>query len=110
MTILVICQLIGEIIARACGLPLPGPVLGLVFLLAWLIARGGPDAELETASRGLLNHLSLLFVPAGVGVMTQLDALSRAWWPITAALVVSTVLTLIVTALVMQWLAPRESS
>ena len=109
LTILVVCQLIGEVIAQASGLPLPGPVIGLMLLLAGLTLAGGPDRELETTSRGLLQHLILLFVPAGVGIITQLDVLRRDWLPIVAALLVSTTLALLVTALVMQWLAPREA-
>ncbi len=108
LTILVVCQLIGEVIAQASGLPLPGPVIGLMLLLVALAVTGGPDRELEATSRGLLQHLILLFVPAGVGIITQIDVLKRDWLPIVAALFVSTTLTLLVTALVMQWLAPRE--
>jgi holin-like protein len=108
LTILVICQLIGEGAAQASGLPLPGPVIGLVLLLGALIATGGPTPEVEATSRGLLRHLPLLFVPAGAGIVTQLDVLARQWVPILAALLVSTVLALLVTGIVMQKLAPPE--
>ena len=69
LTLLVLCQFAGEVAARGLGLPLPGPVLGLIFLLAGLLlrarlGRGGPPAELKTTAQGLLNHLGLLFVPA----------------------------------------------
>jgi holin-like protein len=109
LTILIICQLIGEVVAQASGLPLPGPVIGLMLLLGALIVTGGPNRDLETTSRGMLQHLPLLFVPAGVGVVTQLGTLAREWLPITVALIVSTALTLLVTALVMQRLAPPEA-
>ena len=105
LTLLLICQLIGEILTRLMGLPLPGPVLGLVLLFALLIARGGPDSDMRGTATGLLRHLSLLFVPAGVGVITQLDTLGREWFPITVSLLVSTALGLIVTAWLMQRLA-----
>ena len=67
--ILLVCQLLGELIARAAALPVPGPVLGLAFLLAALLARGGPDDSLAGVANGLLQHLSLLFVPAAVGLV-----------------------------------------
>lgn len=105
LTTLIACQLAGEVIARAMALPLPGPVLGLMLLLGLLLARGGPDVELREASGGLLRHLSLLFVPAGVGVVTQLDALAQDWAAIAVAIVVSTALGLAVTGLVMQRLS-----
>ena len=60
---------------------------------------------MKTTSQGLLQHLSLLFVPAGVGVITQLDVLGRNWLPVLVALVVSTALGLLVTGWVMQRLA-----
>ncbi len=102
LTALTLCQFAGEVVARAAGLPIPGPVLGLVLLLAILAARGGPDEAMRSTAGGLLRHLSLLFVPAGVGVITQLDALGQDWLAIAVAITVSTVLGLGVTALVMQ--------
>ncbi len=102
LTGLTLCQFAGEVIARAAGLAIPGPVLGLVLLLAILAVRGGPDEAMRSTTAGLLRHLSLLFVPAGVGVITQLDALGRDWLAIAAAITVSTALGLGVTASVMQ--------
>ncbi len=108
LTVLVLCQFIGEVIARGVGLPLPGPVLGLILLLVILILRGGPDEALRGTSNGLLRHLSLLFVPAGVGIVTQLDALERDWLPIVVAILVSTTLALVVTGWLMQRLDKSE--
>jgi len=102
LTILVLCQFVGEVIARAAGLTVPGPVLGLLLLLGILAARGGPDEPMRSATNGLLRHLSLLFVPAGVGVITQLDALSNDWLAIGVAILISTALGLGVTGWVMQ--------
>ncbi|HWK47223.1 MAG TPA: CidA/LrgA family protein [Stellaceae bacterium] len=108
LTVLIGCQLAGEIITQATGLPLPGPVIGMVILLGLFIVRDGVPTDIDLVSRGLLQHLSLLFVPAGVGIMVQLDLLAADWLPITAALIGSTVLSLLVTALVMQRLAKPE--
>ena len=80
-------------------------MLGLVLLFAVLAARGGPDAELRDTSNGLLRYLSLLFVPAGVGIVTQLDALARDWVAILASILVSTALSMLVTGWVMQRLS-----
>ena len=101
VTLLLVCQLAGEVVARLLGLPLPGPVIGMAILFAGLVARGGVPEGLQAAARGILEHLSLLFVPAGVGVMLHLSLVAEEWLPISAALVVSTVLTIAVTALVM---------
>ena len=110
LTLLVSLQLVGEVIARGLGLPIPGPVIGLILLLAGLMVRarfgqGGPGAELKATAQGLLSNLGLLFVPAGVGVVTQLGVLGRNWLPIAVAIVISTFIGLVVTGWVMQRLA-----
>lgn len=108
LTLLVVCQFIGEVTARFLNLPLPGPVIGLVLLLLWLLWRGGPDAELETTGNWLLRHFGLLFVPAGVGVINQLDALRENWLALLVAIPVSTFAGLITTAWVMQRLSGSD--
>lgn len=107
-TLLLICQLVGEIIIVASGVPLPGPVVGMAILFCLLLLRGNVSPSLEKLSAGLLSHLSLLFVPAGVGVMLHADLLSTEMLPIAASLVVSTLITLLVTARIMQRLSPVE--
>jgi len=105
LTLLVVCQFIGEITARFLGIPLPGPVLGLVLLLALLVWRGGPTPEQEATGHWLLRHFGLLFVPAGVGVVTQFDVLGANWLALLVAIPVSTFLGLAVTGWVMQRVA-----
>jgi holin-like protein len=99
---LLLCQLLGEIIARGLNLPVPGPVLGMLLLFLALVLRGGPDEELQNTSQGLLQHLSLLFVPAGTGIMVHLHRVADEWPALLASLLISTLATLIVTALVMK--------
>lgn len=101
---LLACQLAGEALVRLAGLPVPGPVVGLVLLLVALTALrpligGVPDA-LEKVTGGLLSHLSLLFVPAGVGVMVHAQRIKADWLPLAVALVASTILTIAVSAVV----------
>ncbi len=101
LTLIFSCQLVGELLAQALHLPVPGPVLGMVLLFLFLAIRGSIPRDLEITADGLLRHLSLLFVPAGTGVMLHFRLLGDDWLPIAAALLVSTVLTIVVTALVM---------
>lgn len=109
LTQLLIFQLIGEIIARGLDLPVPGPVLGMLLLFLTLALRRGPDQELQTTSQNLLQHLSLLFVPAGTGVVVHLGRVADEWLPLLLSLVVSTLLTLAVTALTMRLLSRRAA-
>jgi holin-like protein len=101
IALLLLCQLIGEGISVWTGLPVPGPVFGMALLLAALILRGGVPEGLGRVTDGLLAHLSLLFVPAGVGVMLHLATLRDEWLAVSVALVLSTLLTIAVTGLVM---------
>lgn len=109
LTQLLIFQLIGEVIARGLDLPVPGPVLGMLLLFIMLAMRKGPDKELQTTSQNLLQHLSLLFVPAGTGVIVHLHRIADEWLPLLLSLFISTAVTLIVTALAMQFLARRQT-
>lgn len=102
LTLLLLCQLIGEVAVRATGAPLPGPVVGMALLFLGLALRGEIPAPLAETAGALLRNLSLLFVPAGVGVMLHLSLVAREWLPIAAALLGSAVLTVAVTALVLQ--------
>jgi holin-like protein len=106
LTILVCCQFLGEVIARFLALPLPGPVIGLLILLSYLILRDRtPNQDLAGTSGWILRHFGLLFVPAGVGVVTQLDTIGENWLPLLIAIPISTLLGLVVTGWVMQRLA-----
>jgi len=103
------CQLLGEVVARGLGLPVPGPVFGMAAMVGvlWLRDRFAPPvlAGVEPAGRFLLAHLSLLFVPAGVGVVGNLDMLAAEWLPLAVALMVSTVLTLVVSVVTFRLVA-----
>jgi len=110
ITLLLVCQLAGEVTARLLGLAVPGPVIGMVILFVGLMIKGGIPEELEQVGRGFLNNLSLLFVPAGVGVSVHLGLLAREWLPISVAVVVSTLLTIAVTGVLMAALGKGRQS
>jgi putative effector of murein hydrolase LrgA (UPF0299 family) len=101
LTALLVCQLAGELIVALLRLPIPGPICGMALLLAALVVRGGIPEPIAAAADGLMSNLSLLFVPAGVGVMLHAALIGRDWLPITLSLVASTLLSIAVTALVM---------
>ncbi|MBS0544877.1 MAG: CidA/LrgA family protein [Proteobacteria bacterium] len=110
LTLLLVFQLIGEVIARALALPIPGPVIGMALLFLTLLVRGGPGEDLRQTAGTLLQHLSLLFVPAGTGIVLYGDRLANEWLPLLVALVASTALAIIVTAVVLQALTRRRAS
>ncbi|PWV80632.1 CidA/LrgA family protein [Halomonas sp. A11-A] len=71
MSVLLTCQFLGEVIARGLTLPIPGPVIGMVILLIGLMVRGKVPRSLRLTGEGLLRYLTLLFVPAWVGLMVH---------------------------------------
>ncbi len=105
---LLVFQTIGEVASYALHLPVPGPVIGMVLLLLFLRLRPPALAALRTTSLGLLQHLSLLFVPAGVGVMVHWHRLAAEGVAIVVAIVASTVLALAATALTVRALLPKD--
>lgn len=107
LTLLLVYQLVGEVLVRGFALPVPGPVVGMGLLFATLVVRNGPPPSLRTTSNGLLQHLSLLFVPAGTGVMLHFQRLADEWLPLVVALVVSTVVSIGVSALLLDALTRR---
>ena len=96
---LLACQLAGEAATRAAGLGIPGPVIGLALLAGILLWRPSLHGTVGPVAGALLSNLSLLFVPAAVGVVQVLPLLAEQGGAIAAAVVVSTVASLIVTAL-----------
>ncbi len=90
VAVLLLFQLGGEVAARGLGLPIPGPVLGLAAMFAALVLRPALRPQVEATATTILKHLSLLFVPAGVGVIAHLDTFGREGPALLAALVVST--------------------
>jgi holin-like protein len=86
LTWLLACQLVGEVLVRLTGLPVPGPVVGMLLLFVLLrVRRAGDDATVVRAGDGLLRHLQLMFVPAGVGVVAYVSTLRDDALPIAVA-------------------------
>lgn len=95
-------QLVGEVLVRALGIDVPGPVAGMVLLFLVLQVRRPPArANLFRAADALLKHLQLLFIPAGMGVITVLGTVAEQPLPLVGAMLVSWAAGL----LVVGWLA-----
>ena len=113
LTWLLLYQLTGEILVHVLDLPVPGPVIGMALLFLTLVIRGYgerpiPRALQQTANT-LLQHLSLLFVPAGTGVMLYLQLIMDEWLPISVALIISTIGGMTVTALILRALTRKNA-
>ena len=114
LTWLLLYQLAGEVLARVLSLPVPGPVIGMALLFCTLVIRGHTGRPIPQSmhhtTNVLLQHLSLLFVPAGTGIMVYLQLIADDWLPITTALIISTLGGMAVTALTLKALMRRQQS
>ncbi|WP_022705784.1 CidA/LrgA family protein [Paracoccus zeaxanthinifaciens] len=105
LAIILCFQLAGEIATRALGLPVPGPVLGMILMVAACAMRPRLTARIRPVAEGLLANLSLFFVPAGVGVVAHLALIREQGVALAVAIAVSTVLAIAIGALVFQWVS-----
>jgi holin-like protein len=105
---LLLFQCLGEGLSMGLHLPVPGPVIGLLLLFGFLLMRPSAVDSIEPTALELLRHLSLLFVPAGVGIMAAAGKVRGEGFAIAVALVVSTTLAIAVTALVTRALMRRQ--
>jgi holin-like protein len=100
---------LGEILQKLFSLPIPGAVLGLIMLFIALYAKIIKVEMIEDITEFLLSHMSFLFVPAGVGLITSLGIISRQWVAFSVILIVSTAVVWIVTAYVVKALGGRRA-
>ena len=103
--LLVACDLAGKLFAYELKLPVPGTVIGILILLAGLVALRRVPADLKRVSDFLLAHLNLFYIPAGVGVMAYVALLADDLWPIAVALFASTFLAMLAAAFAFHWTA-----
>jgi holin-like protein len=98
----------GDITSKALELPVPGGIIGMLFMLIALMIRGKVDEPIDFTSRNLIAYIGLLFVPAGVGISQYFDLLAQEWPIILFAGVSTMFLTLGISALLFRTLSQAE--
>lgn len=115
--VLMVFEILGELLQTMFRLPVPGPVIGMFLLAPILIAAekstmpkiAALQDHLKRLSQFLLSWMGLFFVPAGAGLLAERDLLAREWFPILAAVVGSTIISILATGLVMHvFLRPKS--
>jgi holin-like protein len=101
LTILLLFQLIGEILSHLLKAPIPGPVIGMLLLFISLFFMKSGEDSLNQSSSAILSHLSLLFIPAGVGLMIHFERINHEWLPISMSIILGAVISMITTAWIM---------
>lgn len=110
LTWLVLFQLAGTALNHLCLSILPGPIIGLVLLLIYLMVRGEVSEPVSQAASSLLRYLPLLLVPPAVGVMVYAGQIADDFWAIAGSLVLSLMITLTFAGWLMQKLIERQAS
>ncbi len=109
LTWLVVFQLLGTLLSVLLLPQLPGPILGMLLLLFFLMLRGRVGEPLAEASTNLLRYLPLMLVPPATAVMLHVDLIAREIWAIAGALVGSVLLSMAFTGWLMQRLIERQA-
>lgn len=109
VTLLVLFQLLGTVLNVLLLPRLPGPIIGMLLLLVFLLVRGDVGESLGQASASLLRYLPLLLVPPVAGVMVYGEAIARDFWAIVGALSLSLILSLVFTGWLMQKLIESQA-
>lgn len=102
LTLILMAQLAGETFVTFTGLPIPGPVIGFLIMFIGLVLKKGVPEPLQQTSTSILRFLSIMFVPAIVGVMVHVGRIAEHWQAVVAAIFASTALTIIITGWLMQ--------
>lgn len=108
LTWLVLFQLIGTAINHLLLPVLPGPIIGLLLMLGFLIWKGDVGEPLSLAASSLLRYLPLLLVPPAVGVMVYAKDIAADFWAIVGALVLSLVIAMGFVGVLMQQMVKRK--
>lgn len=106
--ILVACLWCGAMTKSAIPFPIPESVYGMLFLFLFIMIRLLRAEDVEKTAHFLLGNLAFYFVPTGVQIMTQYSSLKGYTLRIAAVMILSTALTMVVTAKVVQWMQRRR--
>jgi len=109
LTWLVLFQLLGTAINHLFLPVLPGPIVGLLLMLVFLVVRGEVGESLSLASSSLLRYLPLLLVPPAVGVMVYATDIAADFWAIVGALVLSLLVSMAFVGVLMHKLVKRQA-
>lgn len=107
---LLIFQFLGECVVKLFSLLVPGPVIGMLLLLVFLIIKKASFHSLDVAVNLHLRYLPLLFIPAAMGIITQLDIISKEFWAIFVSLVFGTIIALAFSAKLMDYLTNKKEA
>ena len=101
---------LGEIVSKGLSLPIPGNIMGMIFLFLFLVTGILKLEKIERVAKSLLDNLAFLFVPAGVGLMNSFGIISGSIAKILFICIITTVIVMACTGLVVQFVSKKIDS
>lgn len=110
LILLFVFVFLGECLVRFFSLIIPAPVIGMGLLFIFLVVKGGSFESLDSAVSTHLRYLPLLFIPVAMGIITQFEIIKDQIWIIAGVLIFTTIISLIVSAKLMDYLISKKKS
>lgn len=110
LLLLLLFQFLGEMLVHFTGIPLPGPVVGMVLLLIALMFRASALQRVAPVANLLISNLVLLFFPIGVGIILEWDRYAAHGTALMVSVVLGTAIALVLVASLAKWLLRKEAS
>lgn len=108
--ILCICLFLGAITRSIIDFPIPEAVYGMIYLFIALNFKILKTEDIKSTSDGILKNLAFLFVPAGVGIMANLDLIKGKILAIIILVIIGTIVSMALTGLIVQFLQRRKDA
>ncbi|HIW49383.1 MAG TPA: CidA/LrgA family protein [Candidatus Blautia intestinavium] len=99
---------VGEVLKYFLPLPVPGSIYGLILMLALLMSKVIKVEHVKEVGEFMIEIMPLMFIPAGVGLMTSWSQLKTFLLPLAVITVISTFVVMIVTGKVTDFLLDRK--
>lgn len=100
---------LGEVLHHYLPLPIPASIYGLVILFAGLMTGVVKLSHVEETGRFLIEIMPLMFIPAAVGLLESWGILALIWIPIIGITLITTVIVMIVSGKITQFVIRLEN-
>ncbi|OCG19222.1 hypothetical protein A9G22_10910 [Gilliamella sp. App2-1] len=112
LVILTLCLWVGKIISKILPIMIPGSIIGLLILFLLLTFQLIPTCWIKNSCNLFMRYMTLLFIPAAMGIMDNYSLLMQNWVPIIFGCVGSSLIILILSAFLTEYchkVAPNNS-
>ncbi|GAA3257724.1 Antiholin-like protein LrgA [Lactococcus lactis subsp. lactis] len=95
---------VGNVISNLFHLPVPGPIIGMILLFLSLQFKLLQFRHVDEAGTFLINNMTILFLPAGVGIMAKWNLISHFWAQILLIVVGALIINMLILGKLVEWI------